>query len=747
MAIVVAIGEASFHGKILMSMRGEGERTPLQIQLDMLADSIAKYGLMIAVFLFVALIAKAIYQSRLSWLLEEIPEYLIEAITVIVVAVPEGLPMAVTLALAFATSRMLKDNNLVRVLSSCETMGRVTSICSDKTGTLTENRMAVVRHSLPQDSSEEFNKIVIEGLAVNSTAFEVLAEESDSMKFVGSATEAALLIFLKDHFKASYVEERKRVGDLNKMIPFSSSRKLMISVTESRTVHLKGAAQIVLAKCKHILRPDGTIDTLSEADERDIKRLFAEMSTGTLRNIGQAFSQLDADESIEDVDLINNHEFTWIGVYGIEDPLRFGVEEAVRTCQRAGIFVRMITGDCRETAESIARRCGILMTGGLVLEGPDFRNMSDDQLIAQIPNLQVLARSSPMDKERLVRLLKNSIGEIIAVTGDGSNDGPALKAAHVGFSMGITGTQLAQEASSIILLDDNFASIVKAVSWGRCIGRSVKKFIQFQLTVNIAAVLTAVITSLTSKKSVLSAVQMLWVNLIMDSLGALALATDFPTPKLLERPPDQPDAPLITPAMAWQIGSQATLQLLLCLGLFYTMNGEMANTFVFNMFVFLQLFNELNCRSFDESIQTYFEEVFDVKNWMFWLIWVMTIGGQFCIVQFGGRVFGTVPLTAVLWGISVGLGTLSIPVAILVKLIRTKIISNSSTEFRSSLDQLHPSREQLAWRSAIKNIQVRRRFYTAIRRRLDSEGGDGEALLLNKESDNSNSNDAGPSDL
>ena len=706
----------------MMAMRGEVEPTPLQIQLNELADSIAKGGLSLSVLLFFALVGK---HWKDSDLIGQLADFLIASITVVVVAVPEGLPMAVTLALAFATNRMLKDNNLVRVLASCETMGRVTSICSDKTGTLTENRMTVVRCSIPLGGGNEtFVEIVSEGICVNSTAFEIENNETGQFEFVGSATEAAILRFIKEKFNAAYSLIRQKVPVI-KAVPFSSARKLMISETEAGRIHLKGAAEIVLEKCTKLMKSDGQIYEMSDEELREIRRLLNEMNGEALRTIGQAFAQVDT-VIFDDEQLIHDLKYCWLGVYGIEDPLRSGVKEAVATCQTAGIFVRMVTGDCRSTAESIARRCGILMRGGLVMEGPEFRSMPDELLVTKLPKLQVLARSSPLDKQRLVKLLKKSQGEIVAVTGDGSNDGPALKASDVGFSMGITGTQLAQEASAIVLLDDNFASIVKAASWGRSITRSVRKFLQFQLTVNVAAVFTAVLTALTTKSSVLTAIQMLWVNLLMDSLGALALATDLPTADLLQVPPERPGSPLITFLMACQIASQSVLQLILCLLVFYTKlfnritDDSKLRTFVFNLFVFLQLFNELNCRSISGDWRRDLAQMFDMRNGMFWTIWIGTAALQFGIIEKGGRVFSTVGLDWNLWLLSIGSALLSVPLAILVKII-VKTLGLGQVPSHS-----HPTREQLAWQSAIHGIRTRAKFYSAIRRKLD----DGEATRL-----------------
>lgn len=715
-ALIVAIGADSFHGKMMMAMSQEAELTPLQIDLNELAERIAKYGLALAVALLISLIVKNFKNPDLLY---EIPEYFIAAITIIVVAVPEGLPMAVTLALAFATNRMLRDNNLVRVLASCETMGRVTSICSDKTGTLTENRMTVVRDTFPDEPSDKFKELVTSGIALNSTAFESVNEDC-VLEFVGSSTEAALLRYIKEHFGASY-NVLRRSHKITHVIPFSSVKKLMITCIDEGVVFMKGAAEVILDKCDKFLLPDGSIADMTDFEIRETLRKLSDMSADALKNIGLAFA---VDMPLNDDELLNRTSYIWIGAVGIEDPLRPGVPEAVKQCQDAGIFVRMVTGDNRATAESIARRCGLLMLGGLVMDGPEFRKMPDDQLVQQLPKLQVLARSSPLDKQRLVRLLRDRIGEIVAVTGDGSNDGPALKAAHVGFSMGITGTQLAQEASSIVLLDDNFASIVKAVSWGRCVTRSVRKFLQFQLTVNVAAVCTAVVTALTTSASVLTAVQMLWVNLIMDSLGALALATDSPTPDLLQRPPESPDAALIKPAMYWNIAVQSAWQLTVCLGLFYlapdSIDPIVLRGFTFNTFVFLQLFNEINCRALAESssfsMSDYLSQILDTDNYIFWVIWWSTLACQLLIVQFGGPVFSTTPLPLNLWLISLGFSAASIPISIILNRTRPWRWHSTTSEYAA----LHPTREQMAWHMAVRNVQARLRFYNAIRRRIDS---------------------------
>ena len=539
--IAIAVGPNSFHGKTLLSLQVKSSETPLEIKLDNLAESIAKLGAAVALLMLISLIIKFVVEHSIkgnfpdaSGILAKIVNIFIQAITIVVVAVPEGLPMAVTLALAFATTRMLKDNNLVRVLSACETMGNATTICSDKTGTLTENKMTVVQgelvgrkfegdleiKSLPSQIPTHVFDILSQGIAVNSSAFETKDAETGQMEFVGSHTEIALLNFLR---KMGYsYEDIRNSQNITDLFPFSSQRKSMATIIKTEIgyrIFSKGASEIILSYCKRYIDSDGNERDLDSFANESFNRTICGLASGALRTIGLAYRDITTSVYEEiDKELPPNSDLVLIGIVGIEDPLRQGVKEAVLSCQNAGIFIRMVTGDNILTAQSIAKKCGILMKGGIIMEGPRFRKLSDEALTEMVPRLQVLARSSPLDKQILVRKLKE-MGEVVAVTGDGTNDGPALKAADVGFSMGITGTEVAKEASSIILMDDNFTSIVKAVSWGRCVNDSVRKFLQFQLTVNVTAVVVAFVSALLDEDdaSVLTAVQLLWVNLIMDT--------------------------------------------------------------------------------------------------------------------------------------------------------------------------------------------------------------------------------------
>lgn len=741
--LVIAVGENSFHGRMMMALQEDSGPTPLQIKLAVLANTIAKTGAAIALLMFLTLTIKYAVQLSLredglpqvAEIVEKLLLIIIETVTVVVVAVPEGLPMAVTLALAYATTRMLQDNNLVRVLAACETMGNATSICSDKTGTLTENRMTVVKGLVGDEeyqlgSGDGIGKLktsvlemLQEAVAVNSTAFETVDQVTGAKTFVGSKTEAALLMLLQA-LGLDYETCRNNAKILD-VFPFSSERKSMTTVVEYPEgdvvrIHGKGASEIVLDRCTTWLRGSGQIEPITSDCLRTLKRKINEMAEESLRTIAIAMRQMTKAEYLErSPNGPPQEEMTLVALVGIEDPLRAGVSEAVATCQKAGIFVRMVTGDNLVTAQSIAKRCGILMRGGLVLEGPRFRQLDDAALEEAIPRLQVLARSSPLDKQILVRKLR-AMGEVVAVTGDGTNDGPALKAANVGFAMGIAGTEVAKEASSIVLLDDNFTSIVKAVSWGRCVNDSVRKFLQFQLTVNVSAVIVAFASAAfdPQSRSAITAVQLLWVNLIMDTCAALALATDRPTPEILKRHPEPQSARLISVKMLKLIISQAVFQvtiilLMLYFGheLFHLSSDPASNlilgTTIFNTFVFMQLFNEINSRILYDELNP-FRGI--LRNHIFLTIWFITVLVQILLVTYGGKPFSTIPIPWYMWLVSVGIGALSLPIALVVRLLPDWPSKNEGSE------RIYMSRERLQWQAAIGDVQRSLAFFNAIRR-------------------------------
>ncbi|KAF3022343.1 plasma membrane calcium [Penicillium rubens] len=704
--LVTSVGVNSSFGKILMAMRQDMEQTPLQKKLDHLAGAIAKLGSSAALLLFFVLLFRFLgdLSSNPGTSAEKASQFtdiLIVAITVIVVAVPEGLPLAVTLALAFATTRMVKLNNLVRVLKSCETMGNATTVCSDKTGTLTQNRMTVVTGTFgdasfddkgqtgnetrssdfAKDLLAEHKQMMIESVAINSTAFE--GEENGVPGFVGSKTETALLGFARDVLgMTSLVEERANAPTIQ-LMPFDSGRKCMGAVLRLPSGHyrflVKGAAEILLGYSSTSWTSAGP-RPLDGTERERFENVIHSYAKQSLRTISLAYRDFAAWPPVEAVDSSDPSsadlslllkDMSLLGVVGIQDPIRPGVPEAVAKCHHAGVVVRMVTGDNMVTAKAIATDCGIY-TDGVVMEGPDFRRFTDEQFDEVLPKLQVLARSSPEDKRILVTRLR-AMGEIVAVTGDGTNDGPALKAANIGFSMGIAGTEVAKEASAIVLMDDNFASILTALMWGRAVNDAVRKFLQFQITVNITAVLLTFISSVADSqmRSVLTAVQLLWINLIMDSLAALALATDPPTEQILDRKPIKGGAPLFSTTMWKMIIGQAIFQLTVTLIMhfvkapgFLDYADDVRRSVVFNTFVWMQIFNEFNNRRLDNK--------FNVltglhRNWFFIGINIIMVGCQALIANYGGVAFSIVPINGVQWAICIVVAAFSLPWAMVIR--------------------------------------------------------------------------------
>jgi P-type Ca2+ transporter type 2C len=543
--LVTATGVNSIYGKILMSLKEEPSFTPLQSKLNKLAKAIAWFGFAASLLLFVVLFIKFLVQLPHS--LYSPPQkgqnflnILIISLTVLVIAVPEGLPLAVTLALAFASNRMLKDNNLVRQLKACEIMGNVTNICSDKTGTLTQNKMKIVAGTVgttplfsddlgrsptmidldassPQEISaiaadaavpagafivggltDNVKEILRESIVANSTAFED-QDEDGQQTFIGSQTETALLIFARDHLGIGPLSiERSNIKTVQ-LIPFDAKRQCMGTVVELNSMHrlyVKGASEVLLRKCTRIIQystGEGVWDTeLTTEITESLNRIITCYASHSLRTISLVYRDFEqwpppGAQTMDDGEVVFEDilkDLIFFGVVGIRDPLRDGAKEAVQACQKAGVIVRMVTGDNILTAKAIAKECGILSptttdttTSEVSMEGPEFRALSAEHRDQIIPHLRVLARSSPEDKRVLVTRLKE-IGEIVAVTGDGTNDAPALAAADIGLSMGISGTEVAREASSIVLMDDNFSSIVKAIMWGRAVNDAVKKFLQ-----------------------------------------------------------------------------------------------------------------------------------------------------------------------------------------------------------------------------------------------------------------------------
>ena len=705
--LVTSVGQNSSYGKILMSLQHPSEETPLQVKLGKLANWIGGLGSGAAILLFFVLLFKFIADlgnnpASPAMKGQEFLDILIVAITVIVVAVPEGLPLAVTLALAFATTRMLKENNLVRVLRACETMGNATTICSDKTGTLTQNKMTVVAgtvgadeqfasatHSTEKETatpnvlfgnmSASAKELVRTSISLNSTAFE--GEDKGVPTYIGSKTEVAMLTLARDHLGLDHLATERSNFKVKQLIPFDSGRKCMGIVIKRKGSYrllVKGASEIMLAKATQTIADfhseNYDITSLGEESRQHLANLIDEYAQHSLRTIGMLYKDfaewppagartLEEDAKMANFDDVFN-DMVWVGFVGIHDPLRDGVITAVAQHQQSGVVVRMVTGDNVTTARAIATECGILRKDeeGLVMEGPKFRLLSDKEMDDVLPRLRVLARSSPEDKRILVGRLKH-LGETVAVTGDGTNDGPALKMADVGFSMGIAGTEVAKEASAIILLDDNFSSTITALMWGRAVNDAVKKFLQFQITVNITAVVLTFVSAVSndSNHSVLTAVQLLWVNLIMDTLAALALATDPPTKKILDRPPQRKDAPLITINMWKMIFGQAIYQLVVTFTLYFAGMQILGyedteqkrlelNTVVFNTFVWMQIFNEFNNRRLDNKFNIF--EAIHKNPWFIGINCIM-VGGQIMIIFVGGQAFQITRIDGPQWAISI----------------------------------------------------------------------------------------------
>jgi len=688
-ALVVLVGPNSAEGRMMGSLSVDPPPTPLQIKLGKLAKKLATIGVVVASITLLLLVALFFVKGSPGPILDGLMAVVLIGISIVVMAIPEGLPLAVTLALAYATIHMLKDNNLVRHLNACETMGGATTVCSDKTGTLTMNKMTVVKGRIFQtdfDRRSDINHLLIlpeferfsRSIMINTDAYEAVVK--NKLTFLGSQTEIALLEWLRTvrpDGQTDYVQTRSDAHVVSR-IPFNSATKMSIVTIETGNdastgyvTFAKGASEIILAMCDRYVDSKGTVRLLDRYERREFEQTIANLASERLRTIACAFKEHDRiDEPCSNAILY--------GVFGLEDPLRPNAAESVKRCQRAGITVRMVTGDNLTTAESIARQCGILTApSDIVIEGPRFREMSSENIQAILPQLRVMARSSPDDKLILVNALMDS-GETVAVTGDGANDGPALKNSHVGFSMGLSGTEVAKEASDIVLLDDNFASIVRAILWGRAIYMGIQKFIMFQLSVNVSAVLVTIVTAVDTSirtglpSAALTTLQILLLNLIADSLAALALSTDPPVDAYLDRKPHRRDESIITADMWRMIVGQSIYQIVISLlvyylgPLFFSGGAALRSTMVYATFVFMVIFNELNCRSVDGDFNI-FRGI--ARNKFFLPLFVVGFVAQFFIVTYLGIIFDTVPLTVTMWIVSVVLGMGSLLVGVLVRIL------------------------------------------------------------------------------
>ena len=596
------------------------------------------------------------------------------AVTIIVVAVPEGLPMSVTLSLAYSMRKMTAANNLVRRMHACETIGAATVICSDKTGTLTMNQMRVSGvdfENLPKGSApppEGFElDLAAEAVAANSTA-NLMADDSGRLiKPLGNPTESALLLWLEQN-SISYQAIRDHF-EIRGQLTFSTERKYMATIgrgldKEGLTLHVKGGPEIIVGKSAARRLENGTIAPLTDADRTALLDSLKDEQARGMRTLGLAMAKVPDEggeyDSERIISLVGQNNLVFLGFFSIADPVRPEVPPAVKQCAVAGVNVKMVTGDTQVTAKEIATEIGILVPGEsdekLVITGDEFMALGDDEALEAAGEIKIMSRARPLAKQRLVTLLQKR-GEVVAVTGDGSNDAPALNHADVGLAMGITGTAVAKEAADIILLDDSFASIVQAVMWGRSIYANIQKFILFQLTINVLALGVALLGPFLGIQLPLTVTQMLWVNLIMDTFAALALASEPPDWGVMRKPPRNPEAFIVTPAMAkfiFTVGGvflALFLVLVLCLGSVFPMNPEskvgLHNLSIFfTTFVFLQFWNLFNARMLgrDSSALSGLKE-----SKMFLLIVGVVAIGQVLMTQFGGEIFRTSPLSFGEW--------------------------------------------------------------------------------------------------
>lgn len=674
---VSAVGDKTENGKVFVAAQIDGSvKTPLNEQLERLGRLVSIASYVIAAIIVCGRILMYFLNGNFEWLsfIAYVLQTLMIAVTLIVVAVPEGLPMAVTLSLAYSMRRMLKTNNLVRKLHACETMGATTVICTDKTGTLTQNQMQVYKTNFFGNPSDA---VIEEGLAVNSTA--QLDLTGDKPATLGNPTEGALILWLRER-GVDYQKLRENARRIEEL-PFSTERKYMATVVESSTgkriLYLKGAPEIVYSMC------EGKAGVCKE----ELDALLIGYQNQAMRTLGFAYQELNpGDETISD-GKVAARRLTFLGVAAISDPVRQDVPDAVREVTDAGIKVKIVTGDTPGTAKEIGRQCGLWSdsTDGPenIITGPEFEALDDATLKERVGKLKIIARARPMDKKRLVEALQAN-NEVVAVTGDGTNDAPALKAAHVGLSMG-DGTSVAKEASDITIIDNSFSSIVRAVMWGRSLYQNIQRFILFQLTVNVAACLIVLAGAFMGMQSPLTVTQMLWVNLIMDTFAAMALASLPPERGVMRDKPRSRTAFIINRSMTRAIVGTGGFFFLLLLALLYyfehtdltslTQVGSLPlgiNTglsdyelsLFFTIFVFLQFWNMFNARAFETGHSSL--RLKDCGGFEFIAIAILL--GQIAIVELGGEFFNVTPLSIVDWIIIIAATSLVLWVGELARL-------------------------------------------------------------------------------
>lgn len=674
---VLHVGDKTENGKVFTAAQIDNSvKTPLNHQLDGLGKVITKVSYVLAAIILIGRVAtylqgveEIVFMDFLAHLLQT---FMI-AVTLIVVTVPEGLPMSVTLSLALSMRRMLQTNNLVRKMHACETMGATTVICTDKTGTLTQNQMRIYETKFfglkeQQLADDEMSKLIAEGIAVNSTACLDTAG-GEKPKVMGNPTEGALLLWLNEQGKdfAALRDSAKVVEQLT----FSTERKYMATVVESallpgkRVLYIKGAPEIVHGLCH---------ETIGNVTREALNEQLLIYQNQAMRTLGFGYQILEeGDATITDTKAIAER-LTFLGIVAISDPVRSDVPAAVGDCISAGISVKIVTGDTPGTAREIGRQIGLWQEGDgdrNQITGPEFAALTDEELEERILDLKIISRARPMDKKRLVETLQKK-EQVVAVTGDGTNDAPALKAAHVGLSMG-DGTSVAKEASDITIMDNSFASITRAVMWGRSLYRNIQRFILFQMTINVVACIIVLVGAFLGSQSPLTVAQMLWVNLIMDTFAAMALASLPPSNEVMKHKPRHRSDFIINVPMRYGIIGMGVFFAALLIGFYVVLQrydvtsltdfswlnqaanyGEITSyesSIFFTIFVMLQFWNMFNARAF----QTGHSAFFDIKNSSgFLLIALVILVGQVIITSFGGQMFSVCPLPVLDWAVILG---------------------------------------------------------------------------------------------
>lgn len=677
---VLKVGDATENGKVFEAAQiDDGLKTPLDQQLERLGALISKFSYVIGILIIAGRIALYFINMDFEWLgfMAYFLQSVMIAVTLVVVSVPEGLPMAVTLSLAYSMRRMLKTNNLVRKMHACETMGATTVICTDKTGTLTQNQMQVFRTNFFVPPSESL--YIDEGIAVNSTAQLDLSGERPSV--LGNPTEGALLLWLRSQGE-NYETLRTGATRLEEL-PFTTERKYMATVVRSASgknvLYVKGAPEIVFGMCA---------DT-SGVTKAEIDAQLLEYQNQAMRTLGFAYQELQPGDATVSDGKVTARGLRFIGIVAISDPVRTEVPDAVREVLDAGIKVKIVTGDTPGTAKEIGRQIGLwndsLDTDRNIITGVEFAELSDSALLDRVGDLKIIARARPMDKKRLVEALQKR-GEVVAVTGDGTNDAPALKAAQVGLSMG-DGTSVAKEASDITIVDNSFSSIGRAVMWGRSLYQNIRRFILFQMTVNVAACLIVLAGAFMGMQSPLTVTQMLWVNLIMDTFAAMALASLPPTRSVMrDKPRDQRDFIINHPMWRSIIGVGVAFFAILIGLLYYMQHTDVTSltqigrlpwvsghnmspyelSLFFTIFVFLQFWNMFNARAFATG-----RSAFHFKGCKGFLsIALLILVGQIAIVSLGGEFFTVVPLKLTDWLIIIASTSLVLWIGEFLRLFR-----------------------------------------------------------------------------